>query len=142
MILYASHYRKRDGASKPISLAELSRESPSRRENYFGEVIYGVNHGGISQLSTDCAAFMATITGKDIDFWRRISYTLAEAESIQITLPSEISPAPTVSVPARAERGVTPKEIPTARDLAKAVLFPEGLTSTTIAPRMKPAAKC
>lgn len=134
VLAFACAYHKNDGAYEPIDLKTLSRLIPNRNDDYFRDVIRDIVRGKSTRLPMPSAAFMANITGKDLEFWRRESYTLADAESIQITLPHETKPEPTIERPAIHSQGITP---PTARDLAKAVLFPPDLNSTSIARIMK-----
>jgi hypothetical protein len=134
MLMFACRNHKNGKSFEPIALSTLSALTPSGRATYLSEAIKDINLGKSTTLSKNCAAFIANMTGTDIDFWRRTHYTLAEAENIQITLPHEVKPEPTIAGPAIHAQGVKP---PTARELAKAVLFPPDLTSTNIARHMK-----
>lgn len=138
VILYASKHRKLEGLFSPLTISELSREIMGN-PSYLADFTKDIYNGRMHKASDNLAAALANVTAKDINFWKREHYSLAEAQGIQIILPNEISPKPTVAVPARAEQGLTPTAVPTARDLAKAVLFPADLTPTNIAPRMKEA---
>ncbi len=134
-IIFACRYHKNGAAYEPIKLIDLSKVRNANLPGYLSNAIEKIK-GLTTKLPMPCAVFMANMTGKDLEFWQQEHYSLTELESIQITLPGEVKPGPTISVPASGEQGLTSSGIPTARDLAKAVLFPPDLKSTNIAQRM------
>lgn len=133
VIMFACAHHKNGKDYKPISHKDLSK-AYGVSLSYFSDTVKDFNNGRATKLSRFFATFMANITGKDLTFWRRESFSLAEAEAIQITLPHEVKPEPTIAGPAIQNKGIT---TPTARDLAKAVLFPPDLNSVNIARVMK-----
>jgi hypothetical protein len=105
--------------------------------SYLADFMKDLKNGKVSRASNKFAARLANISGENIDFWKRERFSLAEAQSIQFTMPNEIKPQATIEPPETHSRGVVSPEMLAARELAKLVLFPKDLTSTTIAKRMK-----
>lgn len=136
IVYFACSHHKDQKKLNPLAMTRLSVLSPSGREGYLGEVINDIRRGKSRRFPPACAEFLANLTGKEPEFWRRESYTLAEAESIQFNIPGVIKPEPTIATPVVYEKGVKSPEL-AARDLAKLVLFPPDLNSSNIARVMK-----
>lgn len=137
VIVFSCLFHQSNGMYQPIPLTTLSKFNPTGQESYLSDVIKDFNNGRAQRLSRNCAAFMMNMTGKTYDFWLKKDFTLADAESVTITLPGELKPETTIAPPSEHSLGVKTK--PTARDLAKAVLYPDDLDATSIARIMKAA---